>query len=524
MFHEHFTAETWLIDCGLEAALLLAVVYGLYTVLLNTVSAHDRHFALLVSFIACLLLPVANLSGASTASPISPRYDGASLITFLCGVWLTGVLLMLACQLATILRVECETRRILRELRPWRPDCSGELCDGCHVRQPPPILVDPDSSSASIQGLWRPVIKVGGDIIGLPLSQQRQIVLHELQHFRRRDLQSMIVARLALAAYWPVPFVWWLAGRFALDNERSCDDAVLIAGSKPRDYAETLISAFERQPASAPARTFALSVTPGRDQFRMSLLRWLRLVHSNASPLHQRLLSIISPKTHRTPSATLRALSVGIVFSLTIVCAQANPLARLLVASGPQTLCVAIATTSDDAEENVATGEVMVASRDLDLSYDKQQEMHPMVGLRFSVPGLPRGSRILSAKIVFVGDELAAGDPQVFIACQQDPSPMTFLKRPHDLSRRLDGTEKAIEWRPGSDWYENSRTPDSITPELRELVQGLVDHAGWSGESSIVFCLTSPSSSPSSYREISSFDHELGPSVAPVLKIVYQLY
>ncbi|TWT33944.1 Regulatory protein BlaR1 [Posidoniimonas corsicana] len=513
--------DAWLLECGIEAALFFAAMQVLCGLALTGVSARDRCFALLVGFLACLLLPL--LSGAALSAAALERAlpaTGLAVLKALPAVWLTGFLLLLAQHTLRIVRMERQTRRLKRSLAPWEPDFYLRLAAENGLARPPLLLVDPSATSASIQGIWRPIIRVGPDFVALPITQQQQIVLHELQHFKRRDLLATVVARLVVAVYWPIPSAWRLASQLALDSERACDDAVLAAGYRPRDYAETLISAFERQPLSEPNGIYSLAVAPSRGQRATLSMNWG--AWRADSTLHKRLISIISPRSRRAPSMLCRATSASVVLLTALACSGANPIARALPPTEPVTVRVAVQTTSDDAEENVSTGEVMVASRDLDFFYDKQQEMHPLVGVRFCGLNIPRGARLLSARIVFVGDELPAGMPRLSIMCQQDPNARTFLKRPFDISDRFSGGEPSVQWRPGADWCEISRTADSITPELRELVQDLIDHPEWNAGSCIVFGVASEKSSPQTYRESASFDHELGPEVAPVLEITYQ--
>ena len=59
----------WLFDCGLDAALFLALLHHLCGVALKGVSARDRHFVLLVGFAALLGLPLVS-GGALTGVSI----------------------------------------------------------------------------------------------------------------------------------------------------------------------------------------------------------------------------------------------------------------------------------------------------------------------------------------------------------------------------------------------------------------------------------------------------------------------
>ena len=57
--------------------------------------------------------------------------------------------------------------------------------------------------------------------------------------------KSVGIAAAALAAcalYWFNPLVWLLAARLGVEAERACDDAVLLAGVPPTEYADSLLA------------------------------------------------------------------------------------------------------------------------------------------------------------------------------------------------------------------------------------------------------------------------------------------
>jgi hypothetical protein len=67
------------------------------------------------------------------------------------------------------------------------------------------------------------------------------VVLHELAHVARRDGIAQLLAQLACALYWFVPFVWLGSRAAAALRERASDDLVLRAGVRPSAYADSLL-------------------------------------------------------------------------------------------------------------------------------------------------------------------------------------------------------------------------------------------------------------------------------------------
>jgi beta-lactamase regulating signal transducer with metallopeptidase domain len=67
-----------------------------------------------------------------------------------------------------------------------------------------------------------------------------QIVLHEMEHLRRRDDWVNLLQKLALAFFPLHPVLTWLDHRLCSERELACDDNVLRRTRAPKAYAECL--------------------------------------------------------------------------------------------------------------------------------------------------------------------------------------------------------------------------------------------------------------------------------------------
>jgi beta-lactamase regulating signal transducer with metallopeptidase domain len=156
-------------------------------------------------------------------------------------VWLTGSLVVLVRIGAGFAGV----RRLAREARP--------LLD--------PVLLVRAHGTAAELGVERPVRLLEGDAAAMPITfgvlrptlllpssarewtraRQDAVLCHELEHVRRRDSLSQLIAELGCALYWFNPLMWWAARRMCVEREHACDDAVLAAGSRASEYAADLV-------------------------------------------------------------------------------------------------------------------------------------------------------------------------------------------------------------------------------------------------------------------------------------------
>lgn len=73
-------------------------------------------------------------------------------------------------------------------------------------------------------------------------KEERQILLHELCHFRYYDNLKVWIALMVLCLNWYNPLIWLAFRRFRTDIEMLCDERVLkLSGGKRQEYAYMLI-------------------------------------------------------------------------------------------------------------------------------------------------------------------------------------------------------------------------------------------------------------------------------------------
>lgn len=90
-------------------------------------------------------------------------------------------------------------------------------------------------------GVFRSVIVVPADWQKWSDEHRGCVLSHELAHVMRHDVAIQLFARMVVSFYWFNPLVWFAANRLRIEREFACDDAVLISGRRPSDYADTLL-------------------------------------------------------------------------------------------------------------------------------------------------------------------------------------------------------------------------------------------------------------------------------------------
>ncbi len=109
---------------------------------------------------------------------------------------------------------------------------------------PPPVLLSDAVTSPFLFGLVRPRIVLPANLPeALSADQLEDVLLHELIHWRRRDVAAGWLQIFVQALFWFHPLVWLAGAQLRHERECACDEAALESGcSQARRYGESLLS------------------------------------------------------------------------------------------------------------------------------------------------------------------------------------------------------------------------------------------------------------------------------------------
>ena len=337
-----------LISILLKASVLLAAIYLIHAAFARRMSAAMRHWLWSLAIIGLLLLPVLALAlpgwtvlelpappvsesvrvveSNPVSSPVaddsavagksaSPRVSAipwalALPVLYAAGVWLL---------LARVILERYALQRLVRRAAvvddaDWTAllhECAGRVDARRTVR----LLRSPQQTMPMAFGTVHPTVVIPADADRWTPGRRRAVLLHELAHVARYDCLMQTLAATACAFYWMHPMVWSLARRLRVERELACDDCVLMAGTKPREYAEDLLElayTLGNRRAPAPAVSMAAS-----------------------SQIEGRMLAVLDDARNRTtPAWPLRALVVVTAIALLV------PLAGATTAAGRSSMSV----------------------------------------------------------------------------------------------------------------------------------------------------------------------------------------
>ena len=163
----------------------------------------------------------------AAAAPSAFAHSPALLLPVFLGIiWIWGFVALVFCWGE-------RWRRITQAVRAAAP---------LSVEAPIPVLSSPAMLEPGVFGIFRPVLLLPEGILDSLSTEHIQAILaHEMCHVRRRDNLAAALHMAVEALFWFHPLVWWIGARLVEERERACDEEVLLSGSQPDVYAESIL-------------------------------------------------------------------------------------------------------------------------------------------------------------------------------------------------------------------------------------------------------------------------------------------
>jgi hypothetical protein len=224
-------------------------------------------------------------------------------------------------------------------------------------------------------------------------------------------------------------------------------------------------------------------------------------------------VTFADPSTLDTSATFTRAGT----YSLCLLASDGDLTARdcldvsVTMADGTVALDVRVTGSSDDAEES-ASGGVSLTSSDLELVYDGSNQT---VGVRFKGVTIPKGAQIVSAYVQFQTDEANTETTSLSLAGQAVDSAPTFAGTTRNISSRPT-TLAAVAWLPPPWSIVGEAGPGQQTPDLRSVIQEIVNRPGWASGNSIAIIVNG-----TGHRTAEAF--EVAALAAPLLHVEYYM-
>lgn len=186
-----------------------------------------------------------------TSSPLHPdgkeEAPALTMSHIVGGVWLLGMCGVLVWSGVAHMRLR-------RYLRRWAVvETRKEVCcryaaqaQRLNLKHLPKLLVCPGLEVPMLTGLVAPALMLPQD--ASPEDGLDYALLHELIHYRRRDIWLKALVMLTVSVHWFNPVMWLMVHQVDRDIELACDEAALtvLPEEERLAYGETILQAAAR--------------------------------------------------------------------------------------------------------------------------------------------------------------------------------------------------------------------------------------------------------------------------------------
>src|SRR5450631_3822580 len=230
---------------------LLALTVALILRLLPKVPAWARFVIWAGVLVVSVLLPIVALFGApshsgyrSAAIHLDPRWSFV-----LAGIWAAFSFV----RAILLLRNAFRLHGVWKQATPVDDQAIRSLVSSLDTARDAALCTSNDVLQPSVIGFFAPRILIPTAIYrDLPSADLQQIVLHEMEHLRRRDDWINLLQKIGLVFFPLNPALLWIERRLCKERELACDDHVIQSTRARKSYAACLVHLAEQRILSNP--------------------------------------------------------------------------------------------------------------------------------------------------------------------------------------------------------------------------------------------------------------------------------
>ncbi|CAL2079969.1 Ig-like domain-containing protein [Tenacibaculum sp. 190524A02b] len=215
-----------------------------------------------------------------------------------------------------------------------------------------------------------------------------------------------------------------------------------------------------------------------------------------------------------TPTGTNQSYSLKAVARDNEGNESTSSIRSVFVGAVSKTVTSTINRTNDDAEQYQSSGRMYMDSSDLELVYDGSSKGNQHVGMLFRSLNIPTNATITNAYIQFTTDERNSGSTSLAIKIQDSANPADITTSSYNITSRTYYSQ-SVNWNPSSWNSVGASGSAQRTPNLKALVQRVVNKSGWKAGNKMLFYI-----SGSGERTAESYDGSS--SKAPKLVVSYE--
>ncbi|WP_221568379.1 BlaR1 family beta-lactam sensor/signal transducer [Alkalihalobacillus sp. TS-13] len=167
----------------------------------------------------------------------------------LAGIWIAGMLVMIVLTIHALLKVK-NIKRTTTELKNKEVRCLFDQCkQRLLISRHMVVGESPLVKTPMTFGLFKTYVVMPAHFDAwLSIDEIKHIFLHELNHYKYKDIATNYLTVIYQILYWFNPLVWFAFKEMRLDREIACDSAVLntLDEDQYAEYGNTIINFVDR--------------------------------------------------------------------------------------------------------------------------------------------------------------------------------------------------------------------------------------------------------------------------------------
>ena len=162
-------------------------------------------------------------------------------------IWFSGAMLMFGWLIFTNLsinrRIQKASIPVPQEINSIFSECRKKTGIDKDIR----LVCQNVINTPSIFGVLKPRILINPEIADMSSEDVSYVILHELAHYKRKDLIANYLLLLLQLVHWFNPFIWYCFKRIRQDMEVAADELVLnlLEPREQKDYGRALLAVLE---------------------------------------------------------------------------------------------------------------------------------------------------------------------------------------------------------------------------------------------------------------------------------------